>query len=389
MSVIAAHVISDSAARWCGCCWVLLGADDESVDALRQESKKKTQVWRPVHNRVKRTLRERAERGLLSVEDLQRRATQWKAQHEEAADKARQASGVLGRLHAELDALQQKVSVAEETRRAARAVADERERTTRQLEGAAAEARGRLAGLREAATDPSLCPQCVRELDLAGLSKDDCPVCRRFDPERQQRAERFQERMVQAQQAAERARQSARRAALAVDDARGRTGDADRAVVEAAAAAQAFARDVVEPQRRTVVDAETAVRELAARLEQNAERLREFTELTEQRAQLPQLERDKQAAEAAYAAARHDTDLTVKQGTNRWSDHLLRRMRACDPEVTTASISRRTSPSPSTAPPSPRGPSLEATASPAQTSAPCWRCTIPRGTSLRCQGRSS
>ncbi|MCZ1021040.1 hypothetical protein [Streptomyces noursei] len=29
----------------------------------------------------------------------------------------------------------------------------------------------------------------------------------------------------------------------------------------------------------------------------------------------------------------------VKHGTDRWSNHLLRRMQACDPEITTASIS--------------------------------------------------
>ncbi|MEU5599487.1 hypothetical protein [Streptomyces sp. NPDC020298] len=318
---------------------VLLGADDETVDALRQESGSKTKKWRSASNRVKKILRDREERELPSVEDLQRRAAQWTAQHHEVSATAQQAGAVLSRLHTELAALQQKVSAAAEVRQAARAAADERQRTARHLETAAGEARGRLAGLREAATDPSLCPQCVRALDLTGLSKDDCPVCRRFDPERQQGAEQFQRRMSEAQQAAERAREAACRAAQAADDARGRASDSDRAVVEAAAAAQVFARDVMEPQKKAVVEAEAAARELAARLEQNAEHLHELAELTELRERLPQLEKDKDAAEAAYTAARHDTDLMVKQGTDRWSNHLLQRMRACDPEITTASIS--------------------------------------------------
>ncbi|MFC5724879.1 hypothetical protein ACFP1Z_32505 [Streptomyces gamaensis] len=318
---------------------VLLGADDETVDALRQEYGSKTKKWRSASNRVKKILRDREERELPSVEDLQRRAAQWAAQHEEESAKARQAGAALSRLHAELAALQQKVSVAEEARRAARAAADGQVRTARRLEAVAAEARGRLAGLREAATDRSLCPQCLRALDPTGLSEDDCPVCRRFDPERQQRAEQFQQRMSQAQQAVERAHAAAGRAAQAADDARSRAADADRAVAEASATAHAFARDVIAPQQQAVVEAEAAVRELAARLEQNTEHLREVAELTELRAQLPQLEKDKMAAEAAYTVARHDTDLMVKQGTDRWSHHLLRRMRACDPEVISASVS--------------------------------------------------
>ncbi|WP_326681544.1 hypothetical protein [Streptomyces sp. NBC_01237] len=317
---------------------VLLGADDETVDALRQEAAGRTKEWRSVSNRVKRILRDREERELPSVEDLQRRAAQWTAQQEKASLRAREAGVVLSRLHAELAALQKKASVAEEARGVARAAADERERTVRLLEAAAAEARGRLAGLREAATDPSLCPQCVQLLDLTGLSENDCRVCRRPDPKRQDRAEQLKRRMSQAQEAAERAREAARRASEAADAARGRARDADRAVVEASAAAQVFAQDVVAPQQQTVVEAEAAVRELAARLEQNAEHLRELAELTELRGRLPQLEKDKNAAEAAYAAARNDTDLMVKQGTDRWSHHMLRRMQACDPEITTVSI---------------------------------------------------
>ncbi|TBO59416.1 hypothetical protein EYS09_12235 [Streptomyces kasugaensis] len=318
---------------------VLLGADDEAIDALRQEAGAKRKKWRWASNRVKKILRDREERELPSVEDLQRRAAQWTAQHKETSLKARQAGAALSRQHAELAALQEKVSVAEEARRAARTAADERERTARHLEAAAAEARGRLAGLREAATDPSLCPQCARALDLTGLSEDDCPVCRRFDPERQQRAEQFQLRMSQAQLAAEQAHEGARRVSRAADDARGRASDADRAVVEASAAARAFAQDVIAPQQQVVLEAEAAVRELTARLEQNVEHLRELAELAELRELLPQLEKDKETAETAYAAARHDTDLMVKQGTDRWSHHVLRRMRACDPEITTVSIS--------------------------------------------------
>ena len=317
---------------------VLLGADDVTVDALRRDSAGKTKRWRSASNRVKKILQDREERELLSVEDLQRRAAQWTTQHQEASVRAQSAGVALSRLHAELEALQQKVSVMEEKRRTARAAADERERTARLLEAAAAEARGRLAGLREAATDPSLCPRCVQALDPAGLSQDDCPVCRRFDPERQQRMEQFQRRMSEAQRVVERACDAGRRAVQAADDARGRASDADRAVVEAAAA-RAFAQDQVTPQQQVVLEAEATVRELAVRLEQNAEHLKELAELTELRKQMPQLEREKEAAETAYTAARHDTDLMVKQGTDRWSDHLLRRMRACDPEITTASVS--------------------------------------------------
>ncbi|MFE3477420.1 hypothetical protein [Streptomyces anulatus] len=113
----------------------------------------------------------------------------------------------------------------------------------------------------------------------------------------------------------------------------------DRAGTEAWASARAFAQDVIAPQQQIVVEAEAGVRELAARLEQNTEHLRELTELTGLREQLPKLQELKEAAEAAYTAARNDTDLMVKQGTDRWSDHLLRRMQACDPEITTASVS--------------------------------------------------
>ncbi|MEU1371926.1 ATP-binding protein [Streptomyces sp. NPDC005803] len=318
---------------------VLLGADHKTVDALRQDSADKTKKWRSAKNRVKRILRDREEHELPSVENLQRRAAQWTAQHQEGSAQARHAGADLSRLQRELAALEQKASAAEEARRTARTAADDRERTARLLEAAAAEARGRLAGLREAATDPSLCPQCVRPLDLAGLSQDDCPVCRRIDPEPQQRAQQFQQRMTQAQQGAERAREAARRAAQAAEDARGRAGDADRAHTEAWASARGFAQDVIAPQQQIVVEAEASVREVAARLEHNTEHLRELAELTGLREQLPQLQEPKEAAEAAYTAARNDTDLMVKQGTDRWSDHLLRRMRACDPEITTASVS--------------------------------------------------
>ncbi|OKK05330.1 hypothetical protein AMK09_37870 [Streptomyces sp. CB02488] len=318
---------------------VLLGADDVTVDALRQEFGARKKEWGSAKNRVKRILRDREERDLPSVEDLQRRGEQWAAQHGQEAVKAQKAGAVLSDLNSRLAALQEKESGAKEARRAVRVAADDRERTARVLEAAAAEARGRLAGLREAATDPSLCPTCVRALDLTGLSEDDCPACRRFDPERRQRAEEFKRRMSQAQQAAEQAREAAQRAMRAADDARGRVSDAERIVVEAAAAVRAFTQDVIVPQQQVVVEAEAAVRELAARLEQNAEHLREVAELTELRARLPRLEKDKETAEAAYTAARQDTDLMVKQGTDRWSRHALRRMQACAPEVHTVSIS--------------------------------------------------
>ncbi|MFD6331655.1 hypothetical protein ACFWGI_19045 [Streptomyces niveus] len=318
---------------------VLLGANDETVDMLRQEADSANKKWKSADSRVKKIVRERKERELLSVEDLQRRGAQWAALHRELSDTASQASTVLSRLHAELAALEQKVSLAENARRAARAAADERERTVRQLEAVASEARGRLAGLRETATDPSLCPRCVQTLDLSGLSHDDCPVCRQFDPERQQRIEQLKRRMAEAQQAAERGAEAARRAARAAEDARGRAGEADRAVIEAVAAVQAFTQDVIAPQKKAVVEAEAAVRELAARLEQNTEHLREVAKLTELREQLPQLERDKNAADTAYGIAKGDTDEMVKKHAELWSNHVLRRMRACDPEVTTASIS--------------------------------------------------
>lgn len=249
------------------------------------------------------------------------------------------SGAVLSRLQGELASLWEKATAAEEARRAAHAAADERLRIARQLERAAAEARGRLAGLPEAATDPSRCPQCVRPLDPTGLAPDDCPVCRQFDPERQERAGQLQRRMSQAQQSAEQASAAARRAGQAADAARGQAGDADRVVVEASAAAQAFLQDVVVPQQKAVVEAEAVARELAARLEQNAEHLQELSELTELRERLPGLGKNKETAETAYAAARHDTDLMVKQATDRWSDHLLKRMQACDPEITTASVS--------------------------------------------------
>ncbi|MFD3518609.1 hypothetical protein [Streptomyces sp. NPDC058657] len=317
---------------------VLLGADDETVDTLRQEAADRKKKWRSASNRVKKILRDREERELPSVEDLQRRTAQWTTQQTRAALTAREAGAVLSRLNTELAALQKKASMAQEAQGVARTAADERERTVRLLEAAAAEARGRLAGLREALTDPSLCPQCVRPLDPTGLREDECPVCRRSDPERQQRAKQFKRRMTQAQEAAERAQKASRGASEAADAARGRARDADRVVVEASAAARVFAEDVVAPQRQVVVEAESAVRELAARLEQNAEHLREVAELTELRERLPQLEKDKDTSEAAYAAARNDTDLMVKQATDRWSNHALRRMQACDPEITSVSI---------------------------------------------------
>ncbi|MEV0280147.1 hypothetical protein AB0I22_27670 [Streptomyces sp. NPDC050610] len=131
---------------------VLLGADDETVDALRQEAGSKAKEWRSANNRVKKILRDREERELPSVEDLQRRAAQWTAQHREASDTAGQAGTALSRLHTELTALQQKVAVAEGTRRSARAAADDRERTARLLEGAAAEAQGTTVRCADAST---------------------------------------------------------------------------------------------------------------------------------------------------------------------------------------------------------------------------------------------
>jgi len=318
---------------------VLLGAVDETVDALRQEAANKSKEWNSARNRVKRILRAREERELPSAEDLQQRATQWTAQRQEASERVERSREVLSRRHAELADLQQKATVAEQTRQSVRAAADERERTARLLERSEAEARGRLAGLREAVLDPSLCPRCTQPLDPTGLAPDDCRVCRKHDPKRLQREEESKRRLAEAQQAAERAGEAARRAAQAAEDARARVADADLAFVEASAAVQTFLQDVIAPQQKEVLEAEAAVRELTARLEQNAEHLRELAELTEERARLPQLEREKDAAEAAYAEARHDTDLMVKQGTARWSDHLLRRMQACDPEVTTATIS--------------------------------------------------
>jgi len=318
---------------------VLLGADDETVDTLRRECADRTKAWRKAHNRVKKILRDREERELPSVEDLQQRAAQWTAQREKKTAEVAQANAALSRLHAELAGFRQKVTAAEQSQQSARAAADERERTARLLERTASEARGYLSGLRAAVHDPSLCPRCGQLLDLAGLAPDDCCVCRQHDPDHRQREAEFKQRLSDAQQAAERAGEAARRAEQAAADARARAGDADRVVLEASAAAQAFLQDVIAPQQQAVLEAEAAVRELTARLEQNEEHLRELAELTELRARLPQLEQEKEAAEAAYTEARHDTDLMVKQHTARWSDHLLRRMQACDPDVTTAFVS--------------------------------------------------
>ncbi|WEB37967.1 hypothetical protein MOV08_00645 [Streptomyces yunnanensis] len=105
--------------------------------------------------------------------------------------------------------------------------------------------------------------------------------------------------MAQAQQAAERARRAAGRATQAAEDALGRAGVADRAVPGASATSQAFTQDVIAPQQQAVLEAEAAVRELAARPERNAEHLRELAELIDLRDELPHLERDKEAAEAA------------------------------------------------------------------------------------------
>ncbi|UKL04205.1 ATP-binding protein [Streptomyces sp. NBU3104] len=318
---------------------VLLGADDETVDALRQESATRTKKWKTADNRVKRILRDRKERDLPSVEVLERRGEQWTEQRAKALAEVERSGAALSRLQGELAALQEKATAAQETRRAAHAAADERMRTARQMETTAAEARGRLAGLREAAADPGLCPQCAQRLDPTGLGPDDCRVCRQFDPERQERTEQLQERMSRAQQSAEQASAAARRADQAADAARGRAGDADLSAVEASAAAGAFLKDVVVPQQKAVVETEAVARELTARLEQNAEHLKELAELTELRERLPGLEKGKETAEAAYTAARHDTDLMVKQATDRWSGHLLKRMQACDPEITTVSVS--------------------------------------------------
>lgn len=318
---------------------VLLGADDASVDALRQDAAAKAKSWRSATNRVKKILKDREERELPSVEDLQRRAAQWTVQHEEASEAARRAGAALSRLHAEVAALLQKVSAAEETRQAARAAADERERTVRHLATAAAQARGRLAGLQEAQADPILCPACTRALDPTGLSEDHCPVCRQFDPERRTREEQLARRLSDARRSAEEAEAATRRAERAAQEARGRAAEADRAVLTASATARAFEQDTVAPEQKRVLEAEACVRELAARLEQNVEHLRELAQLTELRSQLPELEAAKDAAEAAYSAARLDTDEMVKRLTDRWSRHALRRMQACDPEVTTVSIS--------------------------------------------------
>lgn len=63
---------------------VLLGADDETVDALRQEPATRTKEWKTADNRVKRILRDRKERDLPSVEVLEHRAQHWTEQREKA-----------------------------------------------------------------------------------------------------------------------------------------------------------------------------------------------------------------------------------------------------------------------------------------------------------------
>ncbi|MGX9923551.1 AAA family ATPase [Streptomyces sp. NPDC002248] len=320
-------------------CRVLLGANDAGVEELRQRFAEKERAWSKARNKVRKILREREERDLPTVEELQRRDAQWRQQQEQKALEAQEAGKVLSEMHGELAALQKRTAVAQEAQRAARSAADDRERTARELAHAAGRARGRLEAAREAAADPTTCHECSRPLDLAGLAEDDCPVCRRPDPGRLHRGGANEQRIAKAREAVERADAAAGRAGRAAEDARGRAADADRVVIEAAAAARAFAEDVIAPQQRKVTDLEAAVRELAARLEQNADHLREVAELTALREQLPGLETEKAEAEASYAAARQDTDAMVKSGTDRWSGHLLRRLQACAPGITSASIS--------------------------------------------------
>ncbi|MET9660680.1 hypothetical protein [Streptomyces sp. NPDC006510] len=72
---------------------VLLGADDEIVDPLRQEAAVRAKKWRSASNRVKKILRDREERELPSRKDLQLHSAQGTTQHEEASVGARRAGG--------------------------------------------------------------------------------------------------------------------------------------------------------------------------------------------------------------------------------------------------------------------------------------------------------
>lgn len=316
----------------------LLGAHDAQVEALRSRADQARKEWSSAKSTLEKILKVRSERGLDELGDLQARQAQWTAEHEETAAQARAAAAELSKLARRHQALTDQAKAAEPAQRAARAVADEAEKEARSWARAEGAAEGLYTALRERAADPAACPVCHQKLVTEGLSEERCPLCKEIDPGRAQRSQRDDERMQEARGQRDRARAARQRADDAAAAARLKALQADQAVREAYTRAAEFGRDVVDPQREKARGLEAAARELAARLEQLAQHLREVDALCDLERERDHLAGVKNKAQEEFTAAETNVSEHVKALAERWSVFFEKRMKATDPQVRSASI---------------------------------------------------
>ncbi|MFC1421293.1 hypothetical protein [Streptacidiphilus cavernicola] len=316
----------------------LLGAHDAAVERLREIHAAKKQAWQTSKGLLDKLNAARAERDLPDHTDLDTTHAQWTAQHTERTQQTREAGALLRRLAAQHQALVDKAKQCGPAQDAARRAADESEKTLRAMVGAEREAAGRLSALREVAGEPTGCPQCGKALVLEGLAPDQCPVCKEPDADRTQRARAAAARITSASRTLDQAVAASRRATETAAGARARAAEADLAVRSAYAAAEEFENSTVAPQRARVLELEAQSRELAARLEQLVEHLKELAVIKELTRDLPALDEARKAAKQEWEVAEKDVDVHVKLLTERWSSFFLARMQSCDPRVRSAFI---------------------------------------------------
>ena len=316
----------------------LLGAHDAAVERLREIHASKRQAWLNSKSLLEKLNTARAERDLPDHTDLDTTHAQWTIEHAQRAQQVREAGTVLRKLSAQHQSLVDKAKQCGPAQDAARRAADESEKTLRAMVGAEREAAGRLSALRELAGEPTGCPQCGMALVLEGLTADQCPVCKELDADRVQRARTATARITSASRTLDRAVAASKRAADAAAGARARATEADQAVRTTYAAAEQFESDVVAPQRAKALELEAQCRELAARLEQLVEHLKELAVIKQLTCHLPALDEARQAAKQEWETAEKDVDTHVKTLTERWSSFFLSRMQACDREVRSAFI---------------------------------------------------
>lgn len=316
----------------------LLGAHDAQVEMLRARAADTRKRWNATKALLEKLTAARKDQGLAEHEDLQAIHAKWTAQHSETAQAARKGSDELGRLNSQKQALESQVKGAEAAQKAARDSADSAEKDARICSRAEGEAEGLLKAWRERAAGPTACPQCHQRLVTEGLAEDVCPTCKETDPGRAGRGRAQADRVTEASQQLDHARAALRRSDDAAAAARLKAFEADQAVREAHTRTAHFVESSLEPQRKKVADLEAAARELAARLEQLAEHLKETDVLGNLKRDLKRYAGEKDSAKEEFEAAEKDVDEHVKALVTRWSHFFEVRMKATDPRVRSASI---------------------------------------------------